>query len=242
MRKIILSVCCSALLGVGFSQTLQISESKIKSLASLFRLTFAPTEPGAIILMAQNGKPFFRKAYGMATVELPTPLNTAPNMGIGSLSNQFTATAILLLQQEGKLQVDDDIRKYLPQCTSWGKTVTFRQLLSHASGIPSSTELRCFDTLGGKKMSRSRLIRFFESAPRIFEPGTDWSYSNSGFVLAGIIVEKITGQPFNDFVRERILKKLNLTETAFGSSDSALPNKTAEYAGNIPKWKIKMET
>jgi CubicO group peptidase (beta-lactamase class C family) len=242
MRKIILSVCCSALLGVGFSQTLQISESKIKSLDSLFRLTFAPTEPGAIILMAQNGKPFFRKAYGMANVELPTPLNTDHKMGIGSISKQFTATAILLLQQEGKLQVDDDIRKYLPQYNTWGKTITIRQILSHTSGIPSYTELPGFDTLADKKISNSRLIRFFESAPLIFEPGTDWSYSNSGFVLAGIIVEKITGQPFNDFVRDRILKKLNMTETAFGSSDYALPNKTAEYAGNTPKGKIKMET
>jgi len=242
MQKIILSVCCSILLSSGFSQSPQISESKIKSLDSLFRLTFPATEPGAIILMAQDGKPFFRKAYGMANIELPTPMNTDHKMGIGSISKQFTATAILLLQQDGKLQVDDDIRKYLPQYNTWGKTITIRQILSHTSGIPSYTELPGFDTLADKKISNSRLIRFFESAPLIFEPGTDWSYSNSGFVLAGVIVEKLTGMPFNDFVRERILKKLNMTETAFGSSDYALPGKTAEYGGNTPKGKIKMET
>ena len=115
MRKIIMSVCCSILLSAGFSQSQQISASKIKSLDSLFRLTFPATEPGAIILMAQDGKPFFRKAYGMANIELPTPMNTDHKMGIGSISKQFTATAILLLQQEGKLHVKDDIRKYLPQ-------------------------------------------------------------------------------------------------------------------------------
>jgi len=242
MRKIIMSVCCSILLSAGFSQSQQISASKIKSLDSLFRLTFPATEPGAIILMAHDGKPFFRKAYGMANIELPTPMNTDHKMGIGSISKQFTATAILLLQQEGKLHVKDDIRKYLPQYNTWGRTITIEHILSHTSGIPSYTELPGFDTLADKKISNSRLIRFFESAPLIFEPGADWSYSNSGFVLAGVIVEKITGMPFNDFVRERILKKLNMTETAFGSSDYALPGKTAEYAGNTPKGKIKMET
>jgi CubicO group peptidase (beta-lactamase class C family) len=242
MRKIIMSVCCSILLSAGFSQSQQISASKIKSLDSLFRLTFPATEPGAIILMAQDGKPFFRKAYGMANIELPTPMNTDHKMGIGSISKQFTATAILLLQQEGKLHVKDDIRKYLPQYNTWGRTITIEHILSHTSGIPSYTELPGFDTLADKKISNSRLIRFFESAPLIFEPGGDWSYSNSGFVLAGVIVEKITGIAFNDFVNERILKKLNMTETAFGSSDYALPGKTAEYAGNTPKGKIKMET
>ena len=242
MKRIFLSLCCSFLLAAGFSQSPAIGESKIKSLDSLFRLTFPSTEPGAIILLAKDGKPFFRKAYGMANIELPVTMNTDHKMGIGSISKQFTAMAVLLLQQEGKLNVKDDIRKYLPQYNTWGRTITIDQILSHTSGIPSYTELPGFDTLADKKISNSRLISFFEKSPLIFEPGSNWSYSNSGFVLAGVIVEKITGQPFNDFVSERILKKLNMTETSFGSSDYALPGKTAEYAGNTPKGKIKMET
>lgn len=242
MKRIFLFICCSSLLAAGFSQSPAIGESKIKSLDSLFRLTFPSTEPGAIILLAKDGKPFFRKAYGMANIELPVTMNTDHKMGIGSISKQFTAMALLLLQQEGKLNVKDDIRKYLPQYNTWGRTITIDQILSHTSGIPSYTELPGFDTLADKKISNSRLISFFEKSPLIFEPGSNWSYSNSGFVLAGVIVEKITGQPFNDFVSERILKKLNMTETSFGSSDYALPGKTAEYAGNTPKGKIKMET
>ena len=242
MKRILLSICCSLLLAAGFSQSPAMSEAKIKSLDSLFRLSFPSTEPGAIILMAKDGKPFFRKAYGMANIELPVTMNTDHKMGIGSISKQFTAMALLLLQQEGKLNVKDDIRKYLPQYNTWGRTITIEHMLSHTSGIPSYTELPGFDTLADKKISNSRLISFFEKSPLIFEPGSDWSYSNSGFVLAGVIVEKITGMPFNDFVSERILKKLNMTETSFGSSDYALPGKTAEYAGNTPKGKIKMET
>ena len=95
--------------------------------------------------------------------------------------------------------------------------------------------------MADKKVSNSRLIKFFESSPLIFEPGSNWSYSNSGLVLAGVIVEKITGMPFNDFVEARILRKLNMTSSTFGTSNYALHNKTAEYAGNTPKGKIKME-
>ena len=177
----------------------------------------------------------------MANVELQVPLNTDHKMGIGSISKQFASTAILLLQQEGKLDIRDDVRKYLPGYNTWGRAITIKQILSHTSGIPSYTEMNGFDTLANKKIPISRLVSFFEKSPLIFEPGSDWSYSNSGFVLAALIVEKISGKPFNDFVTERILKKLNMSETAFGSSEYILPNKTAEYGGNTPKGKLKME-
>ena len=228
-------------MSIACAQTVHITEAKLKSIDSLFKLSFPATEPGAIMILAKDGKPIMRKAYGMANIELNVPLNTDQKMGIGSISKQFTAVAILLLQQENKLNIKDDIRKYLPQYNTWGRTITIEHILSHTSGIPSYTELRGFDSLADKKVSNSRLIKFFESAPLIFEPGTNWSYSNSGFVLAGIIVEKITGMPFNDFVDQRILRQLNMTNSSFGVSNYAVVNKTAEYAGNTPKGKIKME-
>lgn len=229
------------LVSIASAQTLNLSDAKLKSIDSVFKLYFPATEPGAIMILAKDGKPILRKAYGMSNIELNVALNTDQKMGIGSISKQFTSVAILLLQQENKLNVKDDIRKYLPQYNTWGRTITIEQILSHTSGIPSYTELPGFDTLADKKVSNSRLIKFFESAPLIFEPGSNWSYSNSGFVLAGVIVEKITGHPFNDFVEEKILRKLNMTNSTFGSSNYALFNKTAEYAGNSPKGKIKME-
>ncbi len=229
------------LVSVAFAQTVDITEAKLKSIDSVFKLSFPASEPGAIMILAKDGKPIMRKAYGMSNIELNVTLNTDQKMGIGSISKQFTAIAILLLQQENKLNVKDDIRKYLPQYNTWGRSITIEQILSHTSGIPSYTELPGFDTLADKKVSNSRLIKFFESAPLIFEPGSNWSYSNSGFVLAGIIVEKITGMPFNDFVDQRILRQLNMTNSSFGTSNYALHNKTAEYAGNTPKGKIKME-
>lgn len=239
MKKLLF--ICSMLMSIAFAQTVEITEAKLKSIDSLFKLSFPSTEPGAIMILSKDGKPIMRKAYGMANIELNVALNTDQKMGIGSISKQFTAVALLLLQQENKLNVKDDIRKYLPQYNTWGRTITIEHILSHTSGIPSYTELPGFDSLADKKVSNSRLIKFFENAPLIFEPGTNWSYSNSGFVLAGVIVEKITGTPFNDFVAERILRRLNMTNSSFGVSNYAVLNKTAEYAGNTPKGKIKME-
>lgn len=222
------------------AQPLQVTPGKIKQVDSLYNTMFKPTDAGIVVILAQNGKPLFKKAYGMANIELSVPLNTDHKFGIGSISKQFASVAILLLQQEGKLHIDDDIRKFLPSYNTWGRSISIRNILSHTSGIPSYTEIYYFDTLAGKKISIDKLIKFFESRPLIFEPGTNWSYSNSGYVLAAKIVEKISGMPFNDFLQKRIFQPLLMTETSFGSSEYAPKGKTAEYVAGA-KGPIKVE-
>lgn len=241
MKNVITIFCLMGLSISSHAQQFSINENKMKSLDSLFKITFAPSEPGAIVILAKDGKPIFKKAYGMSNLELNVPLNTDQKMGIGSISKQFAAVSILLLQQEGKLNIKDDVRKYLPQYNTWGRNISIEQMLSHTSGIPSYTELPGFDTLADKKIPISKLVAFFEKSPLVYEPGTNWSYSNSGFVLAALIVEKISGKPFNDFVKERIFNKVLMTESTFGTSDYIIPNKTGEYGGTSPKGKIKME-
>jgi len=225
-----------------FAQSPAIGPEKIKSLDSLYRSTFQASDPGAIILVAQDGRPVFKKAYGMANLENNVLLNTDHKMGIGSISKQFAAVSILLLQQEGKLNIKDDIRKYLPAYNTYGKIITIENILSHTSGIPSYTEMNGFDTIVNKTISNFQLVKFFEKQPLLFEPGTNWSYSNSGYVLAALIVEKITGKPFNDFLQQRIFRPLLMTETSLGSSEFILPGKSGEYSGPTPKGRIKMET
>jgi CubicO group peptidase (beta-lactamase class C family) len=224
------------------TQPLFIGPEKIKSLDSLYRLTFPSSDPGAIIIIAQGGRPVFKKAYGMASLENSVMLNTDHKMGIGSISKQFAAVSILLLQQEGKLNIKDDIRKYLPSYNTYGKIITIENILSHTSGIPSYTELNGFDTISNKTLSNYQLVKFFEKQPLLFEPGTNWSYSNSGYVLAGLIVEKISGRPFNDFLQQRIFRPLLMTETSLGSSTFILPGKASEYSGPTPKGRMKVET
>lgn len=224
------------------AQTLQLGPEKIKSLDSLYRAMFPANDPGAIILVSRNGSPLFRKAYGMASLEFNIPLNTDHKMGIGSISKQFAAVSILLLQQEGKLSYQDDIKKYLPVYNTYGRTITIAHILSHTSGIPSYTELDNFDSIVNMKLSNHQLVKFFEAKPLLFEPGTNFSYSNSGYVLAALIVEKVSGMPYNEFLQKRIFQPLMMTESGIGSSDFIAAGKTGEYSGPTPKGRVKMET
>lgn len=224
------------------AQELQLGPDKVRRLDSLFKIQYPPGDPGVVVLVARDGRPFYRKAFGMANLEANQAMSADHKLGIGSISKQFAAVAILLLEQDGKLRVSDDIRKYLPSYNTYGRRVTIEHLLSHTSGIPSYTELYGFDTIANRQISNHQLVKFFESRPPLFEPGTNWSYSNSGYVLAAIIVEKVSGMPFNEFLQQRIFKPLMMTETTFGSSDFILPGKTGEYSGPTPKGRVKMET
>jgi CubicO group peptidase (beta-lactamase class C family) len=224
------------------AQQLTVNPDKIRSLDSLLRAQYPAADPGVVVIAAKDGKPFYRKAFGMSNLEQNIALTADHKLGIGSISKQFAAVSILLLQQEGKLNIKDDIRKYLPAYNSYGKTITIEHILSHTSGIPSYTELYGFDTIRNRLISNHQLVKFFESRPLLFEPGSNWSYSNSGYVLAAIIVEKVSGMPFNDFMQQRIFRPLMMTETALGTSDFIIPGKTGEYSGPTPKGRLKMET
>ena len=170
--------------------------------------------PSASVAVVQHGKLVYTHAYGsarLATDKTPAiPATPEMRYSIGSISKQFTATAILLLQEEGKLSLDDPIGKYLPGLTR-GNEVTIRQILSHTSGyqdywpedyvmttmLPPETAQQIIDTWGKK--------------PLDFEPGTQWQYTNTNFVIAGAIVEKVTGAPYFDFLTHRIFRPLGMT-------------------------------
>jgi CubicO group peptidase (beta-lactamase class C family) len=240
MKKILLIGLMAASLAAA-AQSPDLSPANIKKADSVVRTYFESIKGGAVALLAQYGKPVYKKAYGAANEELKVAMNTDHRLGIGSVSKQFAAVAILMLQQEGRLNYKDDIRKYLPAYNTYGKTITIEHILAHTSGIPSYTELYGFDTLQSKRVSIHKLVKFFERQPLLFEPGTDWSYSNSGYVLGALIVEKVSGQPFNDFLTKRIFEPLHMTNTFMGATDFALENKTAEYGNAVPAGKIKVE-
>jgi CubicO group peptidase (beta-lactamase class C family) len=223
------------------AQTVDLSPAALHRVDSVLAKYFSGSGGGGVVLLAQQGSPVFKKAYGVANEELHVPMNTDHRLGIGSVSKQFAAVCLLMLQQDGKLNYRDDIRKYLPAYNTYGKTITIEHILSHTSGIPSYTEMYGFDTLAARPVSVHQLVKFFERQPLLFEPGSDWSYSNSGYVLAALIVEKVSGQPFNDFLQKRIFEPLRMSNTFLGTSNFTLENKTGEYGANLPKGKVKME-
>ncbi len=190
---------------------------------SLMSNSYKPEAPGAVVLAAVDGKPVFEKAYGLANVELNVPNKPEFLFAIGSMSKQFTAVSILKLAQEGKLSLNDDITKYLTGYNTHGRKITIENLLTHTSGITSYTEKADFMKEFILDKTKEEMRDYFMNDSLLFEPGTDWSYSNSGFLLAGMIVEKVSGESLYEFEEENIFKPAGMEHTYFGMRDSVIP-------------------
>ena len=167
--------------------------------------------PSASIAIAKDGKVVYTKAFGLADIQMKkaaTPLMEYP---IGSVSKQFTATAALILQQEGKLSLDDKVGKYFPELTR-ANEVSLRNLMTMTSGYEDFAPQDYIIPAWRKPIDPSANIHVWAEKPLDFEPGTDWQYSNTNYVLLGLIVERVSGQPLYTFLRERVLVPLHLMD------------------------------
>jgi CubicO group peptidase (beta-lactamase class C family) len=168
------------------------------------------------VLVARRGQILLRHGYGMAN---NTILNTATTrFRIASLSKQFTATLVLRLHEQGRLNIDDGICNYIEACPPAWAQITIRHLLSHSSGIPDYTEFRNFDATQAIPTTREELIARFRDNPLLFTPGNAFRYSNSGYVLLGSILEYVTGTPYADLIRNEITAPLGLNDTGYDHS------------------------
>ncbi|QOY94608.1 beta-lactamase family protein [Massilia sp. UMI-21] len=193
---------------------------------------FPPEAPGATIIVVKNGQTVLRKAYGMA--DAPRGIKMTPEMAlrIGSMTKQFTATAILLLADERKLALEDEITKYLPDYPTQGKKITVEHLLTHTSGIASYTGMPGFAQRAPQDTTVAALIDTFKNEPMQFEPGSTWRYNNSGYYLLGAIIEKVSGQPYHQFLAERIFVPLGMEHTAYeGYERNAWPSAAGHALG-----------
>ena len=210
-------------------QAQKIEDNSAKYIDSIMTANYKPGSPGAVVLAAQNGHIVLEKAYGLANVELNTPNQTKNVFAIGSISKQFAAVAILKLVQEGKLSLTDKLTKYLPDYTFGKKEVTIENILSHTSGIVSYTEKQGFDSKLVNSVSHKEMIEYFANDSLIFEPGSDWSYSNSGYAVAAVIIEKVTGTPYETYIQENIFTPLNMSNTHFLSTSEVIPGMVNGY-------------
>lgn len=176
---------------------------------------FKPDAPGASVIVVKDGKTIFRKGYGMADVAKGIPMDAGAQHRIGSVTKQFTSTAILMLAEEGKLSVSDDITKYLPDYPTKGKKITIEHLLTHTSGIMSYTSKPSFREGIEQDMAVNAMIDTFKNDPLTFEPGSEYRYNNSGYFLLGAIIEKVSGMPYAQFVERRIFTPLGMLDTAY---------------------------
>ncbi|WP_378175002.1 serine hydrolase [Aquimarina sp. SS2-1] len=186
-------------------------------------------EPGISILVAKDGKPLYRKAFGKASLELDVPLKPENVFEIGSITKQFTAVAILMLEEQGKLRVEDEITKYIPDYPTNGKKITIHHLLNHTSGIKSYTGMDSFITLARTDMTPEELIDVFKNEPMDFDPGEEFRYNNSGYILLGYIIEVITGDTYENFIEKNIFKKIGMNASYYGSMSEIIKNRALGY-------------
>lgn len=197
---------------------------------------YKPNAPGAAVLVLKNGKPLLRKGYGLADLELGVPITPDMVFRIGSLTKQFTSTAILQLVQQGKIGLGDDITKYLPDYPTKGKKITVEQLLTHTSGIKNYNGLPTFVGQMRNDRTPEQLIDTFKDLPPDFEPGEKWAYSNSGYILLGAILEKVAGMKYEEYVRRNLFAPLGMTHTRYDREGDVIPKRAKGYGKTRDGW------
>jgi CubicO group peptidase (beta-lactamase class C family) len=189
------------------------------------------------VLLAKSGKVVLVKGYGLANIELDVGNSPNTKFRLGSITKQFTAAAILQLQETERLRVGDPISKYIPGAPAAWNDITIRHLLTHTSGIPSYT-----DAAGYERHRRERagaplnFISRSNSIPLEFTPGERFHYNNSGYFLLGVIIEQVSGMKYEDYLRQHIFAPLEMTSTGYDWPDTILKNRASGYSkGNDGK-------
>ncbi|HEY6187875.1 MAG TPA: serine hydrolase domain-containing protein [Pyrinomonadaceae bacterium] len=181
------------------------------------------------VLVARDGKVLFTKGYGMASLELKVPNTPQMKFRIGSLSKQFTAMAVMILQERGRLKVQDSVCKYVPECPEAWAHVTIHQLLTHTSGIPELLSFPDFQQTMALPSPVAQTVERFKHKPLDFEPGARFHYSNSGYVLLGYIIERASGVPYEDFLTANIFEPLKMANTGSDHNERLIMNRANGY-------------
>jgi len=182
------------------------------------------------VLVARSGRTILSKGYGKANLEWQIPNSSHTRFRIGSVTKQFTAASVLLLEERGKLKIADPISKYLPDAPPAWRPITFFNLLTHTSGIPDLTAFPDFDATEAYPTTPEKLVGRFRDKPLDFPPGTAFKYSNSGYILLGYLIEKITGQTYRQFVQENILGPLGMKSSGYDSNVEIVLQHAEGYA------------
>ena len=202
--------------------------SRIDSLANAF---IADTHTPAISVAVLRGSDtIVMKGYGEASVELHRAATPSTVYRIGSITKQFTSSEIMRLAERGKLSIDDPITKYLPDVPTHGRTITIRRLLNHTSGVHNYTAEPAWQQTWGKPLSPRQIVAFVDHDSLDFNPGDKWSYSNTGYVLLGMVIEKVTGETYANYLEHDLFKPLGLTQTSYCSNHPSDPTFADGYS------------
>lgn len=231
MKKNILIIFSLFLFGVVTPLQAQqtVTPAQQQKIREILKEAYPDSLPGSSMMLVQNGQVVMTETHGMANMEERIPIRPEHVFAIGSTSKQFTAVGILVLVQQGKVDLKEDITKYIPGYNTHGRHITVENLLTHTSGIRSFTEMPGFSDMITTDKSMEEIRKSFEDSTLLFEPGSMWSYSNSGFFLAAYIIEKVSGQSYADFIRENLFKPAGMDHTCFGSNTDIIMNRAQGY-------------
>lgn len=226
-RKV--ATCFTSLLLVS---TLLNAQDLGSALDALLAKQFNENEPGAVALVVKNGAPVYRKAFGMADLEHNVKMTPDHVFGIGSMTKQFTAVGILILVERGSLSLQDSITRFISDSPVKWNNVTIHHLLTHTSGVKSYTELEKWRKIWRNDLTTQEMIDVFKDEPLDFAPGEAWHYSNSGYFLLGVVIEKVSGMNYAEFVEKEIFEPLSMENTYYGSRSRIIPNRAMGYQRN----------
>lgn len=186
--------------------------------------------PGVAVAVIQEGAVIHSAGYGMASIEWGQPVSMDTRFSLGSTTKPFTATAIMLLERDGMLNIADPLTNYLPDYDTHGASITLSHLLSHTSGIPNFvTKPGFWERVAPLEHDHTRLRELFEPLPLDFAPGERYSYSNSGYCLLGMIIERVSGMPYHEFVRQRIFAPLGMDSSGYLDDVTLIPHQAERY-------------
>ena len=218
----------------------------IPKLETIFAPLSDAKSPGLAVLVRKGGRAVFARGYGVRDLRTLATIDARTNFRLASCTKQFTAMAIMLLAHDGKLRYDENLTEVFPEFPSYGKTITIRNLLNHTSGLQDYETLMEQEERNGRhhwtaetQIQDAEVLALLEKQnSTIFPPGTKWAYSNSGYVLVGSIVAKISGRSFGEFLRERIFVPLKMERTlAYEKGKNEVPNRAFGHSKEANGWK-----
>jgi CubicO group peptidase (beta-lactamase class C family) len=192
--------------------------------------------PGAAVLVRRDGRTVLREGFGLANLDLRVPIDPSHVFEIGSVTKQFTGAALLRLAEQGKLALEDPITKFVPGLPAAYQAITLTHLLTHTAGVPSYTGLPEWRPRWREDMTVDTLIGLFRDRPLEFVPGQSWSYSNSGYILLGAAIEKVSGKSYEDYVEQELFAPLGMTSSRYGHQEEVVPGKANGYVKGPDGW------
>jgi CubicO group peptidase (beta-lactamase class C family) len=210
----------------------QLQDSVIKKIDLILSEWDKTNSPGCSLAIVKDGTIIYKRGYGMSNLEYNIAITPASIFHVASISKQFTAAAILRLAQEGKLSLDDDIRKYIPEVPDLGHPITFNHLIHHTSGLRDQWDLQSLaGWREGDVITENDILDMLKRQRALnFVPGDEYVYCNTGFTLLGIAVKRITGVSLRDYADSVFFKPLGMNNTLFHSDHAEIvPNRTSAY-------------